>query len=99
MGVKQINLDTPIAMLTVGQLQEALNASSSPSDDKSMQKEKYREKQYVYGLRGISELFNVSHPTAQRYKNTFLKPAIIQNGRKIIVDVDLAFELFAGHKR
>lgn len=51
-------------------------------------------KRFVYGLRGIRNLFNVSHPTAQKYKNTFLAPAIMQRGRKIVVDVDLAMELY-----
>lgn len=49
---------------------------------------------YVYGLRGIRELFNVSHATAQRYKNTFLAPAVSQRGRKIIVNRDLAIQLY-----
>ncbi len=51
-------------------------------------------KRFVYGMRGIRDLFNVSHPTAQKYKNTFLAPAIMQRGRKIVVDVDLAIELY-----
>lgn len=55
-------------------------------------------RRYVYGLRGIRELFNVSHPTAQQYKDTFLRPAIIQRGRKIIVDAAKAIELFNAHK-
>ena len=49
---------------------------------------------YVYGLRGIQQLFGVSHKTAQEYKDTFLCPAVMQNGRKIVVDADLAMELF-----
>lgn len=49
---------------------------------------------YVYGLRGIEELFNVCHTTAQKYKNTFLAPAVKQRGRKIIVDVKRAWELY-----
>ena len=51
-------------------------------------------KRYVYGLRGICDLFNVSLVTAQKYKNTFLAPAISQRGRKITVDADMAMELF-----
>lgn len=51
-------------------------------------------KRYVYGLRGIRDLFNVSHPTAQKYKDTFLAPAIMQRGRKIIVDAAKAMELY-----
>ena len=49
---------------------------------------------YVYGLKGIRQLFSVSHATAQRYKDTFLKPAVKQNGRKIVVDKAKAIELF-----
>ena len=49
---------------------------------------------FIYGIRGIEEYFHVSHKTAQEYKNTFLKPAVNQNGRKICVDADLAMQLF-----
>lgn len=52
------------------------------------------EKRYVYGLKGIQELFNVSHLTAQRYKDGILKDAVFQSGRKIVVDVEKAMELF-----
>lgn len=57
------------------------------------------ESDVVYGLRGIRDLFNVSHATAQRYKNTFLQPAISQRGRKITVDVDMARRLFDEHNK
>lgn len=53
----------------------------------------------VYGLKGIRELFGVSHLTAQRYKDGILAPAIKQNGRKIVVDVDYAMELFNKKER
>jgi hypothetical protein len=56
------------------------------------------QRRFVYGLRGIRELFNVSHPTAQQYKNTFLRPAITQRGRKIMVDVEKAIELFNAYQ-
>lgn len=48
----------------------------------------------VYGLRGIRDLFGVSHLTAQRYKDGIIKEAVMQNGRKIVVDADLALKLF-----
>lgn len=51
-------------------------------------------RRFVYGLRGICELFNVSHVTAQRYKNTFLAPAVMQRGKKIVVDVAKALDLY-----
>ena len=55
--------------------------------------------QYVYGIRGIEKLFNVSHVTAQNYKNTILKDACMQRGRKIIVDVEKAVKLFNEFKQ
>ena len=52
------------------------------------------ERRYVYGLAGIRRLFNVSHVTAQKYKDTIIADACFQQGRKIVVDVDKAMELF-----
>lgn len=81
-------------MLTVGQFLELLQ--SRDEINKPIQEvSDYTDKKYVYGLRGIRDIFNVSHATAQKYKNTILKDAIIQNGRKIIVDKEKALELFA----
>lgn len=57
------------------------------------------EPEYVYGLRGIRELFGVSHVTAQRYKDTFLQPAVSQRGRKITVDANMARRLFDEHNQ
>lgn len=48
----------------------------------------------VYGLRGIQDLFNCSHKTAQHYKDHVIMEAVNQNGRKIVVDADLALKLF-----
>ena len=83
------NLETPIALLTVGQLMELLK-----TDKKQEAPAVQMSTNYVYGLNGIKKLFNVSHATAQRYKDTIIKDAVRQNGRKIIVDADLAIELF-----
>ncbi|MFV0392071.1 MAG: DUF3853 family protein [Paludibacteraceae bacterium] len=88
-----IDKNTPLAMVTIGQLTEILGLS-----EKEPALEMKSERKFVYGLRGIKELFNVSTPTAQRYKDTFLKPAISQQGRKIIVDVEIALELFKNFK-
>ena len=40
----------------------------------------------LYGIHGIETFFNVSHKTAHQWKESWLKPAVKQNGRKIIVD-------------
>lgn len=80
--------NTPIVMLTVGQLKEILNIQERQPEETS------RPTEYVYGLRGIRQLFDVSHATAQRYKDTIIKEAVSQNGRKIIVDAEKAIKLF-----
>lgn len=84
-----MNYSTPLYSLTVGQYVEMHTAleklSASP---------KQGEESYVYGLRGIMQLFGVSHKTAQAWKNTFLAPACSQVGRTIIVNREKAIELF-----
>jgi len=83
-----LDYNAPLYSLTVGQyveMQTALGQLSAPPS---------KPKEYIYGLRGIMFLFGVSHKTAQQYKNTFLAPACDQVGKTIIVDRDLAVELF-----
>lgn len=48
----------------------------------------------VYGLRGIQDLFGCSHKTAQHIKDHVIREAVIQNGRKIVIDANLAMKLF-----
>lgn len=52
----------------------------------------------MYGLKGIADLFGVSHLTAQRNKDGLIKEAVRQNGRKIVTDADYALELFNERK-
>lgn len=53
-------------------------------------------RKYVYGLKGIADLFGCSISTANRLKKEGkIKKAIMQRGRKIVVDADLALELFS----
>lgn len=81
---------TPIAALTVGELKDLIRdfvpqaptRATSPSAN------------LVYGIRGIEKLFGVSHKTAQYYKDHIIREAVMQNGRKIVVDADLALKLF-----
>ena len=81
---------TPLSFLTVGQFMELLNTGKQNAPVRIQES----ERRYIYGLRGIRQLFNVSHATAQRYKDTIIKDAVLQQGRKIIVDADKAMELF-----
>lgn len=80
-----ITNDTPIAMLTVGQLKEVLFGSDT----------KDKTKNYVHGIAGIQSIFNCSRATANRIKSSGkINAAINQVGRKIMIDADLAIQLF-----
>ena len=93
----QITDETPIAMLTVGQQKELfkkwfkeLSEGSQPILAPSIES----PKRYVYGIAGIATLFQTSYATAKKLKDGVLKPAVYQQGRKIMVDVEYAMELF-----
>ena len=89
---------TPIAALTVGDLRELLRELGVNNNSMAPRPAASANKRYVYGLKGIQSLFHCSHLTAQRYKDTFLAPAVMQQGRKIVIDVEQAVELFKTHK-
>lgn len=92
-----ITNDTPIAMLTVGQLKEALGLGTTPAAPVPS-REKQPDRWHVYGLAGLADLLGCSQQTAGKIKRSGkLDGAITQIGRKIIVDADLALEL-AGRK-
>lgn len=91
--MQTITENTPIAIMTAGQLRDFLGLSV-PKKEQPQEQPQQQGKRLVYGLAGIQQLFNVSHVTAQRYKDSFLAPAISQQGRKIVVDADEAIRLF-----
>ena len=93
----QITDETPIAMLTVGQQRELFKKwfkelSEDPQPISAPNIES--SKRYVYGIAGIATLFQTSYATAQKLKDGILQPAVYQQGRKIMVDVERAMELF-----
>ena len=89
--------DSTIVVLTGEQLREfaaeiieaTVGAAPAGKADKAAP-----ERRFVYGIHGIAGLFNVSLPTAQKYKNTFLAPAVKKRGRKIMTDVEEAVRLY-----
>lgn len=89
---------TPIAALTVGDLKELLMELGMQPKAGAEKPTSGSNRRYAYGLKGIQSLFGCSHLTAQRYKDTFLAPAVMQQGRKIVIDVEAAVELFKTHK-
>ena len=81
---------TKLSELTVADLKDLLNEIQSGN----IQRAAKPTGRLVYGLDGIRELFHCSHKQAQFYKDNVIKDAVSQNGRKIVVDVDKALELF-----
>lgn len=63
-------------------------------DDYSQSDSSKQHGRLVFGLRGIQDLFGCSHKQAQYYKDHVIREAVSQNGRKIVVDADLALKLF-----
>lgn len=92
--MKKIDRNTPLVMLTLGDLLDALKGEDATNTQPIKKETPDSCKRYVYGLRGIQGLFNVSHATAQKYKDGILKDAVYQSGRTIVVDADKALELF-----
>ena len=78
--------------INAGQLIEIIDHCVNVVSEKKSNAKEFPK--YVKGLKGIRELFNVSHATAQKYKDGILKEAVSQQGRVIITDVEKALELF-----
>ena len=97
----EVTRETPICQLTVGQLSDYLGSRSLPLARSSADNPapSTRASRYVYGLKGIMDLFHVSNVTAQRYKRGVIREAVYQQGRVIAVDVDKAMQLFQENKR
>ena len=86
----------PLGSLTIGAFKEMMREILSERHEEKTEINDWTEKRYVFGLKGIRDLFGVSHATAQRLKDGVLQPAVHQSGRKIVTDVDLAMKLFSG---
>lgn len=90
----RIDPNTRIIDLTVGELMELLEIKTTPQEAPTKP-----EKRFVYGIAGIAQLFNCSMTTANRIKASGrINRAIMQNGRTIVVDADLALELYSNNK-
>lgn len=91
--MKKINPDTRIIDLTLGDFLAAVEdrvkevlAGKPQADEK--------KKRYVYGLKGLAQLFGCSKTTASRIKTSGrIDKAIKQVGALLIIDADLALDL------
>ncbi len=96
----KINDATPIAMLTVGQLEE-LTRSWVRGELASMQggAPEDTNKRYVYGLKGLAKLLGCSKTKACQINTSgVIEPALTRLGNLMIYDADLVLELIQKHK-
>lgn len=93
--MSEISPDTPLVMLTVAQFEDLLCRHKT---EKPATQSAPVPKRYVYGLKGICELFNCAHSTAQKLKDEVIMEAVSQHGRKIVVDAEHALRLFKERK-
>lgn len=93
-----IDDNMPIGAMNIGELRSLMAEILESSSHGGSKTNNTAHRRYVYGIKGIEELFGCSHATAQHYKDNVISEAVTQNGRKIIVDVDLAIELFGRRK-
>lgn len=81
--MNEVNLETPLWQLTVGEFLE-------------ISKSFIYEKKYEYGLKGLAKILGCSVSKASEIKSTgVLDDAIVQKGNIIIIDKEKALQLFA----
>ncbi|MBO8460189.1 MAG: DUF3853 family protein [Bacteroidetes bacterium] len=94
-----MNENTRLIDLTVGQLQDLIYETVNRSIAKVNTNITSNEKKLVYGIDGIAELFGCSRTKANEIKQSgMIDKAVIQIGRKIVVDAELALKLTGGRK-
>ncbi len=58
------------------------------------------QKHYIYGMKGLAQLLGCSLSTANRIKKSgVLNAAIVQRGKIIVIDSDLALDLLRTHNK
>ena len=87
-----VNLETPLWQLSVGEFKNLLGINETPEV-----KDFTEPKKYVYGLSGLCELIQCSHPTAQRLKDSGKIP-FIQTGRKLIFEAEEVLKALSKNK-
>lgn len=86
--------------LTLDELLDAVEVRVKAAIEGNAQEPPTEPKRYVYGLRGLQELFGCSKTTASRLKSSGkIDDAITQVGALIIIDADKAVELAGRNKK
>jgi hypothetical protein len=85
--------EKPLFQITAGEFIFLQRGGKTEGDEEGNSITKI-DKKYVYGIRGIAGLLDCSQSSANRLKKSgVIDDAITQNGRKIIVDAELALKL------
>jgi hypothetical protein len=88
------DFNKPLWQLTIGELVDILD-SRQPKLESKIEEKTINQSKYVYGIAGLANLLGCSKNHAGKLKSSGrFDDAIIQNGRKIIVDSEKALELF-----
>lgn len=91
-----MNPNTRIIDLTVAQLAEVIDKAVEESLRRRSNQE--TPSRFVYGIKGIAEIFGVSERQARYIKSSgVISKAIRQQGRTIVTDASLALQLFGKH--
>ena len=92
-------LNKPLWQMTGEEFLFLTNSTALKEEKNKIQVIDATSSKYVYGLKGIADLFGCSIPTANRIKKSGkIDKAIKQIGRKIIVNAELALQLTAEKK-
>ncbi len=91
----QIDYNVPAFTLTTREMAHLMEQVVKNYIDEALKQRDNPSKEYVYGIDGLAKILGCSKTTAQTIKSSgILDKAIIQNGRKIIIDKEQALELF-----
>lgn len=92
-----VTKSTPVVMLTVGQLAEYISGQHLNNGKDQAPNCKniggVAPGKYVYGLRGIRNRYGVGANTACAWASGLLAPAVIRDGRKIILNTEKADQI------
>ena len=88
--------NTPIWQMTKGEFVQIFRELLCQNPNSSSQEVSIEQKkEYAYGLDGLARIIGCSKSHASKLKGKGLfDDAIVQNGRKIIIDKEKALELF-----